>query len=129
MISLGHRDGLKQTGYTYISKKEIKTDEIEGRYAYLIEKRGTIMIGYEQLNHQIKGMPINIFEKVRPAEYYTDIDENTYCQVCHNQEKHQIKHDTHKGLRACQECHETIYELFHELIEQTSSTKLATTLI
>lgn len=125
MISLGHRDGLKETGYTYIAEKEITSNKIGGRNAYLLEKDGTIMIGYDQLNKQINGMPLSIFREVQPAEKYTQKYERQYCQVCHTQENRPIKHPEHKDLRACEQCHNQIYKIFNQLIDQTDNTQLA----
>lgn len=129
MISLGHRDGLKETGYVYIAEREITTNKIGGRNAYLVEKGGTLMIGYEQLNKRINGMPLSIFKDVRPAEQYNDTHPDRYCQVCHNQDKHPLTHPEYKDLRACRECHKQIYKIFHQLLNETDNAQIATKLI
>jgi hypothetical protein len=124
MISLGHKKGLKDSGYIYISEKQITNSKLGIRYAYIIEKEGTLFIGYEQLNKQIYGMPISIFEKVKPAQKYTEIHQQKYCQVCHDQNKQPIKHPEYKDLKACKQCHNHIYDIFKELINQTTNAQI-----
>lgn len=124
MISLGHKKGLKDTGYIYISEKQITTSKLGGRYAYIIEKEGTLFIGYEQLNKQIYGIPISIFEKVQPSYKYKDTHQHQYCQLCHDQNKHPLKHPEYKDLKACENCHDQLYTIFKELINQTSKAQI-----
>lgn len=128
MDSIGHRQNLNQITDEILCKKKIY-ERIQAQYAYLLRIENTFILGYEKQNQILRGIPLENFHQIKPADQYNTTYKYRNCQVCHEREKQPLKDEKHKTLNACKNCHEDLKNTFNQLIENTDNIKLTTNLI